>query len=75
MKRRVALGRALAYEADVVLMDEPFKGLDERLKEEIIKGLLQIHEQKPFTLICVTHDIEEAKALGKVIEIQKERDK
>lgn len=75
MKRRVALGRALAYEADVVLMDEPFKGLDERLKEAIIKWLLQIHKQKPFTLICVTHDIEEAKALGKVIEIQKERDK
>lgn len=73
MKRRVALGRALVYEADILLMDEPLKGLDEKLKEQMIQYLLECHQQRPFTLICVTHDIEEAKALGKVIEIQKER--
>lgn len=73
MKRRVAIGRALVYEADIVLMDEPFKGLDEMLKKQILAYLLESHQQRPFTLICVTHDLEEAKALGKVIEIQKEK--
>ena len=69
MKRRVALGRALAYEGEVLLMDEPFKGLDEILKRHIIKGILDFQKKKQSTIICITHDIEEAKALGKVISL------
>ena len=71
MKRRVALGRAFAYEGDLMLLDEPFKGLDDSLKTNIIEELLTYwHKQKP-TIICVTHDLEEAKRLGLVIEIGK----
>ncbi len=70
MKRRVALGRALAYEGEILLMDEPFKGLDEALKQRVIEGILRIYQQKKPTIICVTHELEEAKALGKVIEIK-----
>lgn len=71
MKRRVALGRAFAYEGDLMLLDEPFKGLDDCLKGDIIEVLLAYwHKQKP-TIICVTHDLEEAKRLGSVIEIRK----
>ena len=69
MKRRVALGRALAYEGEVLLMDEPFKGLDEALKQQVIKGILAFQKKKQSTIICVTHDLEEAKALGKVIQL------
>ena len=69
MRRRVALGRALAYEGDILVMDEPFRGIDKSLKEQIINGILHLHKQNPFTIICVTHDLEEAKALGRVIDL------
>lgn len=71
MKRRVAIGRALAYEGDILLMDEPFKGLDDQLKEKVIQGILKRHQDNPNTIICVTHDLEEAKVLGGIIEINK----
>jgi len=66
MKRRVALGRALAYEGDILLLDEPFKGLDEALKDRIIQGILSFQKRTKATIICVTHDLEEAKLLGQV---------
>ena len=69
MRRRVALGRALAYEGDILVMDEPFRGIDKSLKEQIINGILHLHKQNPFTIICVTHDLEEAKALGRVKDL------
>lgn len=71
MKRRVALGRAMAYEGDLILLDEPFKGLDDSLKRNIIEDLLNYWRKQKPTIICVTHDLEEAKCLGLVIEIRK----
>jgi len=56
MQRRVALARALAFEGDVLLMDEPFKGLDEELRSRVI-GL--IRDSAPL-IIFTTHDEEEA---------------
>lgn len=66
MQRRVALGRALAYEGEVLLMDEPFKGLDEKLKYDMIEKIKALTILKKTTVICVTHDLEEAKRLGEV---------
>ncbi|EJO5346547.1 ATP-binding cassette domain-containing protein [Clostridium botulinum] len=64
MKRRVALARAIAYKSQVLIMDEPFKGLDLILKKEIISEFLKIWENHKRTVIVVTHDINEAKLLA-----------
>jgi NitT/TauT family transport system ATP-binding protein len=67
MKRRVAIARAFAYRSDLLIMDEPFKGLDEKLKKEIIDEFLRIYNQDKRTIILVTHDMDEAVFLGDAI--------
>ena len=64
MKRRVAIARAFAYRSRLLLMDEPFKGLDDKLKSEIIEEFLKIHKEDKRTVILVTHDMKEAEQLG-----------
>lgn len=71
MKRRVAIGRALAFESEILLLDEPFKGLDDDLKWHVLKGMLAYLEEKPRTVICVTHDKEVAMHLGHLIDLEK----
>lgn len=56
MQRRVALARTLAYSADLVLLDEPFKGMDMELKENIIDMFISEQKRLKFTAILVTHD-------------------
>ncbi len=66
MKRRVAIARALAVQYDVLILDEPFKGLDEELKKGIIEFIKDYNKDK--TVIMVTHDLEEAKQMdGKIL--------
>lgn len=67
MKRRVAIARAFAYGSRLLLMDEPFKGLDDKLKREIIEQFLQVYREDKRTIIFVTHDMKEAEMLGDVI--------
>lgn len=67
MKRRVAIARAFAYKSRLLLMDEPFKGLDDKLKIEIINEFLNIHKEDKRTVILVTHDMKEAELLGDMI--------
>ncbi|ENK1243378.1 ABC transporter ATP-binding protein [Clostridium botulinum] len=64
MKRRVALARAFAYKSEVLIMDEPFKGIDLALKKEIISIFLKLWEKDKKTGIVVTHDINESKLLA-----------
>ncbi|MFU0827788.1 MAG: NitT/TauT family transport system ATP-binding protein [Lachnoclostridium sp.] len=61
MKRRVAIVRAIMAETDLLIMDEPFKGLDETLKFKVIEYVKEKTAGK--TLIIVTHDRIEAEAL------------
>lgn len=61
-QQRVALARALAAQCPVVLLDEPFKGLDAETKAQMYDLANRVLENK--TLILVTHDEEDAKALG-----------
>ena len=62
MARRVALARALAYDGDCLLLDEPFKGLDDDLKNTMYSLVAEAAKSKP--VILVTHDEEDAKALN-----------
>lgn len=62
MKRRVALARALAYDFDILLLDEPFTGLDEDLKARIIHNIEKSIEGK--TVILVTHSEKDAQLLN-----------
>jgi NitT/TauT family transport system ATP-binding protein len=57
----VNLARALAVEGDILLLDEPLKGLDEACKKDML-SLLQTHSQGK-TLVLATHDAQEAAAL------------
>lgn len=57
---RIDLARALASGRSVVLLDEPFKGLDLELKLELITDFVKIAEQSKLTALFVTHDLDEA---------------
>jgi NitT/TauT family transport system ATP-binding protein len=64
MRQRVALGRILAYEPDIYLMDEPFGALDAQTKLLMGRELLRIWSSRRKGVIFVTHDIEEAVSLS-----------
>ncbi len=61
-KRRVATARALLSDSGIVLMDEPFAGLDEETKEKMIEIILEYRRGR--TLLVVSHDEEDARLLG-----------
>jgi NitT/TauT family transport system ATP-binding protein len=60
MRQRVGLARALAVDADVLLLDEPFSGVDEQTRRKFQEDLLRLREIERKTFIFVTHSIEEA---------------
>jgi ABC-type nitrate/sulfonate/bicarbonate transport system ATPase subunit len=59
-KRRVAIGMALAYEADLLLLDEPTSQLDYLSRWDLQQTILDIWSRKRFTAVLVTHDLDEA---------------
>lgn len=63
-RQRVALARALVTEPKVLLLDEPLSALDPETREKMRKELKEIHSKTKLTAIHVTHDFEEAIALG-----------
>jgi NitT/TauT family transport system ATP-binding protein len=64
MRQRVGLARALAVDADIILMDEPFSSVDEQTRRKFQEELLDLLEHKKKTVIFVTHSIEEAAYLS-----------
>lgn len=64
MKQRAAIARSLAAAPDVLLMDEPFAALDALTRVTLQNDLLRLAEELQFTLVFVTHAIEEAVLIG-----------
>jgi NitT/TauT family transport system ATP-binding protein len=64
MKQRVAIARALAMQPRVLLMDEPFAALDALTRRKMQEELLRLWDEASFTLLFVTHSIEEALIVG-----------
>jgi sulfate/thiosulfate transport system ATP-binding protein len=68
-RQRVALARALAIEPRMLLLDEPFGALDAKVRRELRVWLRELHERMGITTIFVTHDQEEAFALGDLVAV------
>lgn len=69
MQQRVGLARALATDADILLMDEAFSALDPLIRADMQEMLLKLQAQLKKTIIFITHDLEEALKLGDGIAI------
>lgn len=68
-RQRVALARALAIEPRMLLLDEPFGALDAKVRKELRLWLRQLHDKTGITTVFVTHDQEEALALGDLVAV------
>lgn len=69
MRQRVGLARALAIDAEVLLMDEAFSALDPLIRYDMQDQLLELQQRLRKTIVFITHDIDEAMRLGDVIVI------
>ncbi len=70
MKRRVALARALSYPGKLIILDEPFTGLDKDTKLNVIDYILKMRNNR--TLLIATHETDDANLLGaEIIKLNK----
>ncbi len=69
MQQRVGLARALATDADILLMDEPFSALDPLIRRKLQDELLALQERVKKTILFVSHDLDEALKLGDKVTI------
>ena len=71
MQQRVSIARALAFDADILLMDEPFASLDEELKKNLRYETKKILNNNNITCILVTHDKEDADSMAdRIIQLK-----
>ena len=73
MQQRASIARALAFDADLLLMDEPFGALDEIVRDRLNEALLQLWRRTGKTILFVTHSIPEAVYLSTRIVVMSPR--
>ena len=71
-QQRVGIARALAADAKIMLMDEPFGALDEITKQSMQDEILKLHHKMGMTIVFITHDIREAMKLGSRVLVMDE---
>jgi glycine betaine/proline transport system ATP-binding protein len=72
MRQRVGLARALATDAEILLMDEPFSALDPLIRKDMQDLLVKLQRNFKKTIVFVTHDLNEAMRLGDRIMVMKQ---
>lgn len=72
MQQRAGLARALVQDAAILLMDEPFSGLDPLIRREMQEELLRLQKELQKTIVFVTHDLGEALRLGDRMAVMKD---
>lgn len=73
LRQRAALARAFSYSAPLLLMDEPFKSLDVKIRFKLIDDFIGLWRAYPRTVVAVTHDVKEAIWLGDRIVLLSEK--
>ncbi len=71
MRQRVGIARAIVMDAPILLMDEPFSGLDPLIRREMQDELVRLQEEMHKTIFFVTHDLDEAMRLGDRMAVMK----
>jgi NitT/TauT family transport system ATP-binding protein len=69
MRQRVAVARAMAFEPQVLLMDEPFGALDAQTREELQELIVDVWQKTKITIVYVTHNLSEAVFMGQRIVV------
>jgi len=74
-QQRVSLGRAIAFEPDILLLDEPLTGLDRVLREEMRSWLKQMQDETDVTMLYVTHDQADALSMSDKVIVLRDGEK
>lgn len=72
MQQRVGIARALAVNPEIMLMDEPFSGLDPLIRRQMRKELTSLQKEIHKTMVFITHDLDEAVSVGDKIAIMRD---
>jgi ABC-2 type transport system ATP-binding protein len=71
-RMKAALLSSLAYRPDLVVLDEPFTGLDPLVRDELVRGLLEVSGERPWTVLISSHDIDDVERLADWVGFIKE---